>query len=160
MCIPSKGVFAHVLITDETKTKGAVLHIIPDDDPVAGEEAALYLDTQEKLSDAGNSVTLSITEASGNQENVETKVDGTLATANYTFPTQGVYDLQFTVVSAGNTYIFKQSQRISNGITDNPLNRQTYVWAEILLITSGIGFALLVIMAINHRRELAKSSIF
>ena len=34
-----QNTFAHVLISDNTKSIGTVLHIVPDDNPVAGEQA-------------------------------------------------------------------------------------------------------------------------
>ena len=154
------GASAHVLITDETKTKGAILHIIPDDDPVAGEESTLYFDTQDQLSDAKNAVKISIKDSSGNENVVGAKVDRTLATANYTFPEQGVYELAFTVTVNGKSYIFQQSQRVSRGVSNSALNSSTHGWAEISLITSGVGAALLIVVAINKRKDIAKHSTF
>jgi len=158
--IPAQSSSAHVLITDETKSKGAILHIIPDDDPIAGEESTLYFDTQEQLSDSGNMVNFSVKNGSDETQNVETKLEGSLATARYTFPTQGIYTLVFTVTASGNTYTFTQTQRVSRGVSTNALEKTTYGWAEVLIITSSVGFALLIILAINRREAIAKHSTF
>ena len=157
---PSQAASAHVLITDETKTSGAVLHIIPDDDPFAGEEATFYLDTQYQLTAPSASVELIVTDASGVEQKVQTELEGTLATADFVFPVQGVYDLKFTVTTEGKTYVFKQSQRVSRGVSNSPLEQPRYAWAEILVIASAIGFALLVIAFITHKKGLAKHSTF
>lgn len=151
---------AHVLITDETHTRGAILHIIPDDDPIAGQQATLYFDMQNQASTADGSVSLTIRGANGQIANVKTQTNGTLATATYTFPAQGAYELTFTVKPDGKTYTFKQSQRVSRGVAASALDKPTYVWAEILLLASVIGLVLLGITAFNHRKDIAKQSTF
>lgn len=156
----SNNASAHVLITDETKTKGAVLHIIPGDDPIAGEESTLYFDMQAELVNANNSVKLFIKDYSGSEQLVETKTDGTLVTAEYVFPTQGVYEIKFIVAANTTEYIFTQSQRVSRGEASGVLNPATYIWAEILLVSSGVGGALLAVTAINRRKDIAKHSSF
>jgi methionine-rich copper-binding protein CopC len=156
--VPSQTSFAHVLITDEMKTKGAILHIIPDDDPVAGEQSTLYFDTQDQLSNTKSTVELTIQSESIEDQKMNMKVDGSLATATYTFPTQGVYNLTFTVSSGEQSSIFKQSQRVSRGVSTSPLEKPTYPWAEILVLASGIGFAVLAIIAFNRRKDIAKHS--
>ncbi len=158
--IPSQASYAHVLITDETKTKGAILHIIPDDDPIAGEESTLYFDTQNQLSESDSSVKLVIKNNAMEEQAIEMKVDGSLATANYTFPSQGIYNLTFTIKSNNQSYVFNQTQRVSRGISNSPLSKPTYAWAEILLIASGMSFAVLGIIFINRRNDIAKHSTF
>ena len=156
--ISSQATFAHVLVTDDTKTKGAILHIIPDDDPVAGEEATLYFDTQEQLSDAR--VELMIENTSGDATKVETSKDGSLVTAKYTFAVQGAYSVTFTVISDDARYVFTQSQRVSRGVSTSTLARPSYAWAEVLLLASGICFAVLIIIALNRRKDIARHSTF
>lgn len=46
----SQKAYAHVLVSDESNTVGAVLHITPDDDPIAGESAHIFFDVQDKNS--------------------------------------------------------------------------------------------------------------
>ena len=156
----SSAANAHVLITDETKTKGAVLHIIPDDDPIAGDKSTLYFDMQDQLGSSSDSVKLTISGSSGTEQSVETKIDGTLVTAEFVFPVQDVYEIKFVVAANDTEYIFTQSQRVSRGEADGVLSRPTYVWAELLLVASGVGTALLIIIAINRRKDIAKHSSF
>jgi hypothetical protein len=158
--ICSQPVSAHVLVTDDTKTKGAILHIIPDDDPAAGEEATFYFDTQDNLLDANSSVKLTVKNTTGTIQAVDTKIDGSLVTAQYIFPTQGVYELTFIATSNDKKYTFTQSQRVSRGVSVGALNQPTHTWAEVMLLTSGIGFMLLLIFAFNKRKDIAKRSTF
>lgn len=151
-------VFAHVLITDDTKSKGAIAHIIPDDDPVAGEKAVLYFDTQGGLLDDKAKVSLSISDAAGEAAQVSTKIDGSLVTAEYTFPVQGAYKLTFTVDTASKQYVFNYSQRVSRGVVSSALDKPSYAFAEIGVLASGLGIVLLFIVAFNRRVRLARHS--
>ena len=47
--VTSASVQAHVLVADESNTYGAVIHVMPDDDAVAGTETTIYFDTQAGL---------------------------------------------------------------------------------------------------------------
>lgn len=149
---------AHVLVTDETRSKGAIVHIIPDDDPVAGEKAVLYFDTQGGLLDDQASVSFMVSNSAGEVVHVSTKTDGSLVTAEYVFPIQGVYDLTFTVATSGKQYVFNQSQRVSRGMVGSALDKPSYAAAEIGVLASGIGIVLLLIVAFNHRAGLASHS--
>ena len=149
---------AHVLVTDETGSKGAIVHIIPDDDPVAGEKAVLYFDTQGGLLDDQASVSFTVSQSADEVVQVPTTTDGSLVTAEYTFPIQGVYNLTFTVDTAGKQYVFNQSQRVSRGIVGSALDKPSYAAAEIGVLASGIGIVLLLIVAFNRRAGLASHS--
>ena len=153
----SHAASAHVLITDGTNKMGAVLHIIPDDDPVAGEPATLYFDMQ---TNENPTVELRIQNKSGNNETLTMKVDGALATIEYTFPSQGVYELTFNVKTSSSVYTFTQSQRISRGVSSSALDQPDYAWAQVALITSVVGVLVLIILAVNNRKEIAKHSTF
>lgn len=157
---PISHVSAHVLITDQTKTKGAILHIIPDDDPVAGEEAEFYFDMQNQKSESIDSVELTVSDSEGNRSIIETEISGTLVTAKYVFPTQGVYELAFNVRTNGETFIFSESQRVSRSVISTATDKQSHEWAEILLIVCIVGFAVLGIIILNRRKEIAKQSTF
>lgn len=158
MFVPAHSVSAHVLVTDETNTNGAILHINPDDDPIAGEQATLYFDAQNQLIKPDSSVVLTIKDADGNEQVVETEISSSLVTANFIFPRQGVYDISYVLINNGNTYIFKKSQRVSRGVTGGASFNQTYAWAEALLVLSGVSFVLLLILAFNRRKEIAEQS--
>lgn len=150
---------AHVLVMDSTNTKGAILHIIPDDDPVAGEVSQLYFDMQE-TNDAKREVRLVIRDEAGTEKAVDTTVQGALVTASYTFPAQGVYEIKYTVIEDGNEFVFTQAQRVSRGMATSALNAPSYSWAQALLIASGVGLVILGILALNHRKDIARHSTF
>lgn len=152
----SPPTYAHVLITDQTSQKGGVLHIIPDDDPVAGEEAMLYFDIQSRAA-SSSQVALHI-QGGGVDESLPMTSDGKLATARYTFPTQGVYDLRFTVKEDGSEYQFNHSQRVSRGVVGNADSRPRYAWAEIVLLGSGTLLIVLSGVAFNRRGSIKKNS--
>lgn len=143
-------VSAHVLITDDTNSKGAILHIIPDDDPVAGEISTIFFDMQNS---GINDVLLRI---DGNP--VTTRFDGSLATAEYIFPTQAEYEMRFTVRANEATYVFTHNQRVTRGVSASPLDQADHIWAEITLLTSALGLVLLFIVAINRRSEIKLQS--
>lgn len=143
---------AHVLITDQTNTIGGVLHINPDDDPIAGEPAILFLDPQisEEVID---SMQLTIRDADG----TEIVVDDSFT---YIFPTQGVYELVFAVNSSGYNYIFTHTQLVSRGVSSSVLDKPSFIWAEVLVLSSAIGFILLAMFVLNYRKEIRAQSTF
>lgn len=147
---------AHVLVMDATKTRGAVLHVNPDDDPIAGQPALLFFDMQGQ--DSGY---ISLIVRSEIYEDIQLTLQksGSLASAEYTFPSQGVYDLIFTVQSAGIAYEFRYAQRVSRGTLGGRLDRPDYSWAEILLLASGLSLILLAIVAVNRRNAIKLQSI-
>lgn len=153
------NVSAHVLITDETNTIGSVLHVMPDDDPIAGESSDLYFDVQASGIKQGD-VTMSVLNIeTGERTSVETKVENKLVTAAYTFPTQGVYELQF-IVESDKTYTFIYAQRVSRGVEGAQVDVQSYFIADTTLVISGIIFLVLVILFINNRKQIKKHSSF
>lgn len=158
--MPVSEASAHVLVMDETKTTGAVLHIIPDDDPIAGQPSSLYFDMQDALTRDDVVVELLISNSRGDSEIVETKRSGSLVTATYTFPAQGVYGLTYTVTSGDEAYTFRQAQRVSRGISSVTLEQPFHAWAQVLLAISVFGLAIVAIVAFNRRKEIAEQSTF
>ena len=154
-----ESVSAHVFVPDETKARGAIVHITPDDDPIAGQKATIYFDVQDNLLKPDSVVVLAI-QGEGSREELTAKFDDSLATFTYAFPSQGVHELTFNVNTDGNVYTFKQSHRVARGVAASALDQPSYEWAKIALLASGIGFALLLITVINRRREIAKQSTF
>lgn len=148
---------AHVLIRDETQTVGAVLHITPDDDPVAGEQSELYFDIQGAVIDSAE---LQITDGADQVIDVPTEVENNTIQALHTFPSQGVYDLRLAAVSGDTRYELNHAQRVTRGTVITPLSRPSYAWAEMALIASACTFLLLMIIAYSHRHTMAKRSTF
>lgn len=148
---------AHVLIGDSSKSIGAVLHIMPDDDPIAGQQSNLFFDIQtQNISKA----TLTITNAATGEANkVPTKVTANTVTADYIFPTQGAYNLALTL-KADKTYSFSHAQRVTRGVFNSALDKPTYPLASLALVFCGTAFLVLVILLFNHRKELWRDSTF
>jgi hypothetical protein len=148
------------LITDTTKTKGAILHIIPDDDPVAGEEAEFYFDMQSQLAEKIDSVELVISDLEGNKINIETEMSESLVTAKYTFPTQGAYEVTYLVKSDGQTYTFTESQRVSRGVSLSTEATKDYEWAKASLVFCVVSFLVLTIVFVNRFKDITTHSTF
>lgn len=150
---------AHILLTDTTGTKGAVLHMNPDDNPIAGQESTLFFDIQRTAQNEKTTVTLTVN-GDGTHEEISSSVDGSLATLRYTFPKQGVYELVFLVTSGKDAYTFSQSWRVSRGVAKSALDTPYYAWAEVLLLASGLAFTILLIIAVNRRAAIRLHSTF
>jgi methionine-rich copper-binding protein CopC len=160
LLIPVQSAYAHVLIRDTSGSKGAILHIVPDDDPIAGKKATLFFDMQNDNKDI-NTVNLDITQQGSNDTvTVKTTLNGSLATADYTFPSQGVYFLKYHVISGDGAYAFEQFTRISRGIIIGSVDKPRRTWAEGLLAACSIIFAMLLIVAFNRRHAIAEQSTF
>lgn len=145
---------AHVLITDSTNTHGAIVHITPDDDPIAGEPASIYFDSQKQLINGDSVAQATITSPNSN-DTVTAKITGSLATFTYTFPSQGVYNLTFTIENNDKTYTFMHDLRVSRGVSGTAMQSSKHTWAELLLVTSGAGLASLGIIGWNNRSGIA-----
>lgn len=158
--LTSQAASAHVLLMDTKGSVGAILHVMPDDNPVAGEPSDMYFDRQGAGRDESAAVTLAIKNSQGEVSEVEVQTNGSLSTATYTFPEQGVYQLTFAVKSDEGEFIFEQSQRVTRGVISSSLEAPQYYWAEALMIGALISFAALLIIAFNRRKEIAKQSTF
>ena len=152
---------AHVLITDQSASKGAILHVTPDDDPVAGKKATLYLDTQGVVFDGESRAAATVTQkASGETSTVEAAISGALITLDYVFPTRGVYEIEYGIESKEGLIQFTTSMRISRGDVATTQPRSNHTWAEALLAFSGIGCIVLCIVVFNRRDALVRQSRF
>lgn len=151
---------AHVLITDESRSKGAIVHIVPDDDPIAGERAIIYLDIQSVVVKEDASASMRVVSTDGVEQTVAMKAEVGLFTAPFVFPTQGVYELTFDVSLGNGVYTFLLSQRVSRGVMGSALDTQEHTWAESLLVGAGIGVAMVGIFVFNRRKAIAKQSTF
>lgn len=151
---------AHVLIKSTDGTKAAILHTMPDDDPIAGEEATFMFDTQDGVLAENASIKLTIeNKADGTVSEVKTSRDGSLVSSRYIFPAQGAYQVRYSIESGGVQLVFEQTMRVSRGIVDDALVKDTYEWAEALLFVSSALTLLLAIVSWNYRKEIFKSSV-
>ena len=146
---------AHVLVTDNTRQVGAILHIMPDDDPVAGKPGDIYYDIQS--SGTLTNAVLSISDSDERQVTVPTEVNGSAVSAVYTFPNQGAYRIVLNVQIDGQDRTFEQSQRVSRGNTIGAETAAHQSWGEPLVIFSLAGFCVLIILAFNRLRYTNKN---
>ena len=154
------SVSAHVHITDTTKEIGAILHIQPDDDPVAGESSHIYYDIQnQSLMSERSNIRLAVKSDEGSTD-VPITVNNNGINADYTFPTIGAYTLILSVNAPTGTYSFEHTQRISRGVSSSPLDAPTYEWAEILLIATIVGIVGVCIAVFNQRNAIKAYSRF
>lgn len=147
---------AHTLIVDSSRNHGAVLHISPNDEPVAGEETTLYLDTHGQiLREPDTTVSVDIT-GETSTETVKMKIQGDLATVRHTFAEAGVYNLRLTIDNS-QPISFSHAQRVSRGIQSTILGvTLQHQWAEPLLISSGVAIIVLGIVAYNRRGQIRR----
>lgn len=153
--------YAHVLINDTTDKKAAILHINPDDDPIAGQSSTIYFDIQDTLRQQLVSAHLTVTNNNDNASKViQTTTNGSLTTANYTFPVQGIYTLNFLVQTKNQRYTFQQTQLVSRGVSAATVKKAHHQWAESLLFASALSFVILAIIAFNRRKSILGQSTF
>lgn len=146
---------AHVLIKDSVSGAGSILHVNPDDDPIAGEPASLFFDIRGNAIDSDSVSKLTITDAQGKVVAVKTETRGSGISATYVFPTQGQYSLQLNI-SQGDTltHRFVQSQRVSRGIIGGVSTDKSYPLAEIGILATAVGAGLTAIIAFNRRQAI------
>ena len=150
---------AHVLITDEGGETGAILHVSPDDDPIAGELTTLFFDIQDlPPSSEGKTATLLITDDSDQTKEVLIPVLGTTLSAHYVFPRQAVYDLTLSVPTDDTTLQFTHGQRVSRGLAGSALDQPRHEWAEAVLVLTICSFFVLCIIGFNRKDAIAKYS--
>jgi len=150
---------AHVLIRDSSGSIGAVLHVVPDDDPIAGQPSDLYFDIQTSAI-SKDSAGLTITNlATDKTDTVPVEVAGSGVGAQYTFASQGTYRLSLTIES-DKTYQFSYAQRVSRGVTGSALDKPTYPLAQAGLVFGGIGLLMIGIVRVNRRKDIRRQSTF
>lgn len=152
---------AHVLVMDESRQIGAILHVVPDDDPIAGKKATLFFDMQSGSLDDVRQATITITrQLTERHDTLAANIDGSLVTADYVFPQQGVYAIQYTLVSSNKDYIFNHTLRVSRGENVSHQSRRRHAWAEGLLVGGVVSFLVLGVLFWNNRKHIARQSMF
>ena len=139
---------------------GAILHVTPDDDPIAGEPSSLVFDVQDQaVTNKNYSFTLQILEPSGNTQVIPISTKSTVISANHTFAAQGLYRIELRADPTDTTkqpLTFTHSQLISRGPTTAHGPPSTSAQAEIGLIASSSGLVILGIFFWNNRVGIKK----
>lgn len=147
---------AHVLVKDASGKRGAIVHIIPDDDPIAGKPATIYFDMQDSSNERAT-VMLTIVDERDQRTTVDLKRDASLANGSYVFPQQGVYELVFVYNAANRTDTYTYTQRVSRGLADSDTGTgKNTALGEAIAIGSGLSLAVLAIVRFNRRADIVR----
>ena len=153
-------VSAHVLIRDESKTVGAVLHITPGDDPVAGESSTISLSINNASLRSSDSLLFVKNTTTGTTDALKYSQNNGALTAEYVFPSQGTYDLTIEArASDTKKYNFTYTQRVSKGLGTNT-DATTYPLARFGLFATSIVFLLTVFVVLKKKKDMASQSSF
>jgi len=162
-----KVAFAHVLQTDGNI--GAVLHIDPDDDPIAGQQSSFFFefkDKQSKFQPTNCNCTFSILENGKDiytQPLFQNNTDPNLQNASifFTFPQKDVYQIKVTGKpnSEGAFQHFNLTydirvERVSNDQANNQQSGKTQTWFSTHLIHFGATGVGLIIILISVLRQI------
>ena len=151
---------AHVLIQDVTGTVGAVLHITPGDDPVAGMPSTISLSIDDTSLSENNSKFTIKNKADESIDAIQyTQNKGTL-TAEYVFPTQGTYELRIMVRTTKNkNYDFTYVQRVSKGVGTN-IEDSTHPLARFIFLSTSIALVYTIVFFVKRRAAVFNQSTF
>lgn len=152
---------AHMFSKDTMSSSGAVLHITPDDDPIAGEPAILTFSihglsaTQEQ-----KSATMVITDSHNQEATLLAHINGDGVTATYTFPQQGLYKITLSIEQDGRqTHHFMQSQRVNRGLISNiPVESKPPLWAVVGVASTGTAAIGMAFLALMRRKAISRYS--
>ena len=152
--------FAHVIIKDTSGVQGSILHISPDDDPIAGETTDAFYDIQSSSRLSVEDAKLKIIDESGSETDVTTFISKGNVSAQIVFPTQGLYKLVLNVTSGQKHLTFEYDQRVSRGIEASSYTKPTHKVAQAMLVFSGVGILVLLLVALNLRARIITQSRF
>lgn len=158
---------AHVAVTDDSGAIGSIVHIAPDDDPVAGQSSTIHFTVQsDSFSQHSHDASLRIIDEQDHVVTVPSTLAGSTATTAYTFPRQGVYALEFVAraqpvpdsATAEHEHVFEHTIRVARGTAIATQTPPNYAWADVGLVVGVVGLILLGVIGINRRDEIAKYS--
>ncbi len=149
------GTSAHELLRDTNGRNGAILHIAPNDDPVAGEISGLDYRLQLKPAVPGG-VHLKITKMLGTTETIPVILKNGIVTAEYAFPSRGIYTIELSIAQAAQQpNIFSYDVRVNRGLTGHSQSVSTPIWATLGVIGSVWGMSALTAIAYKYRKRTA-----
>ena len=102
-------VTAHDFLPDDTRHVEILLHIDPDDTPVAGKQSTLHYDL-DVLTPTAAEVQATI---GGKTTQLKPQLTAHMVMAQYTFPKGGTYQLVLHLTTGGKTYIFRHDQVVA-----------------------------------------------
>ncbi len=151
--------YAHVIIRDEANKVGAILHVTPDDDPIAGEPSDLFFSLQNQ-SLSGKDISMVIFDRTTQQSTtLDTDVTSSGISSVYTFPSRGTYAIMLQISGAGGA-MFVQEQRVSRGIGTDAGSPADWPAIRALLILSLVALLVTGAIVYNRRKEIFTQSTF
>lgn len=156
---------AHVLVTDTSRQTGTVLHIAPDDDPIAGKSSHLFFELDNDKASASSHVFKLFVTNTNTQEQLEVPLHAVKNTisATYTFPTQDTYRITLLAEPSlvGSTaYEFNHTQRVSRGTQAVAQASSPHSGAIFGVVASISILLVLGIIAFNKRKDILAYSKF
>ncbi|HSX31849.1 MAG TPA: hypothetical protein VLF43_01180 [Candidatus Saccharimonadales bacterium] len=146
---------AHVLLKDSAQGTGAILHVNPDDNPTAGEQANLFFDIKDASLTQNDTASLTITDENDKTVAVPSRLKGSSVSADYIFPNQGLFTLKLIVTKDGQAaHQFVYSQRVSQGTLGDTTTPLPPAWTEIGLITSVLAAVFTAIIVYNRGKRI------
>lgn len=160
--VPTYQASAHELVVDTAGNKGAILHIDPSDNPIAGQKSTLFLAIRDLPDAAAAKGVLMVRSQRGTTQLVSTKFHGSMAYVDYTFPDQGLYHLSFVIKSGAQTYTFNEDEQVARGVAipGAATKVRTDNWARALFVVSLLLIAAVCIMAWVRRTSIARRSTY
>lgn len=152
---------AHVIISDQTKKVGAVLHITPNDDPVAGQFAGLSFDIKSDEDISNWAVQLKVLRPDDKQDVVDTYTTVNNVYGEYTFRGRGVYGLQLEIkpkFSINPPTRFVYYFKINRAVTGKGLAVKPPFWAQAGILVSLWVIAVLTTLVYKYRRQIINLS--
>ena len=152
----SRPAEAHMLLKDAAGEKGTILHITPDDDPIAGERTSIVFEVQDTSSDKRSTTAkLAIIDDQDHTTNVPARVQGKTVTAAYIFPRQGLYTLVLSIQQGDtSTHRFTESQRVSRGVINSATVYSPPLWAGAGLLCTVMTAIAVTIIAFSRRKAI------
>lgn len=153
----SRPAEAHTLVKDSQAKSGAILHVTPDDDPIAGQSTSLMLDVQDaSLSNSQLIASLTVIDDINREIKVPARIHGKAIAADYTFPRQGLYTLVFSTQQGGQqTLSFTESLRVSRGaINEAAIATSIPLWAGLGVLGSVIAMTVMGVIAFIRRKTI------
>lgn len=152
----SRPAGAHMFSKDAETESGAVLHITPDDDPIAGENSLFVFDIENAPPPNPSIVAmLTIADDQNHAAAVPAHLNEHMVKAEYTFPSQGLYTITLTLEQNGQqTHNFTQSQRVSRGTLINETASSKPLWAGLGALASGVAAVIVAFIAFYRRKVI------
>jgi hypothetical protein len=135
-----------------------ILHISPDDEPIAGKTSTLFFDLQNVSSTQKFTASLSITKDSQPAVIAPLVIDGNTASTKFAFPTSGTYNLKLDVTANDKALSYHLSQTVAPGGESIVTTQHINIFALAAFVAGVAALAVLVTVAFLRRKRIAAQS--